>query len=254
LSGFDTSDTLVRQSLAQLLARHVAAEPDAAGGRVAAAASERLRRWAGVPEETGRTVEDWEHPASVLTCEEFLAPGELAALRDFVLARERAFEAGTLVGPQHDGLYVDRSFRAADTLFDLGPFRDLFERRVALCLPFVCARLGIPPIERHWLEFQLTSMRDGGHFGRHDDNSHPANRTRRLTFVFYFYGSPERPSGGELRFSPKGAWHGPLDVRPLPNRLVFFDSSVTHEVLPVRAASSRFEASRFTVNGWVHQE
>ena len=257
MSNFYASGTLDRHDLAELVARHVAAAADPSDPAIAGvtvAAADWLRQWAADSNAAAGTIDDWSHPASVLTCEEFLAPGELAALRDFVLSREADFAAGTLVAGDDAGVFVDRSFRAAETLFDLGPFRDLFESRIGRYLPFVCERLGFPQIDQHWFEFQLAAIPDGGFFRRHDDNSHSATRTRQLTCVFYFYCSPSPPAGGELRFSPKGAWRGPRAFQPLANRMVFFDSSLPHEVLPVRSSSDRFEASRFTVNGWVHQD
>lgn len=257
MSDLDLSDTLQRHSFAELLTHHAATAsdlPDPAGDKVMIATANWLKQWAGNSHAAAGTIEDWAHPAPVLSCDEFLGPGEIASLSDFVLSREADFGVGTLVGNERPGVYVDRSFRAAETLFDLGPFRDLFARRIERYLPFVCARLGWPPFEQYGLEFQLTAIRKGGFFRRHDDNSHPATRTRRLTFVFYFFCSPLQPLGGELRFSPRGAWRGPHAFPPLANRIIFFDSSIPHEVLPVRAPSDRFEAARFTVNGWIHQD
>lgn len=252
MSSFYPNGTLDRHSLADLMSRQVAPASAEAADLVSTAAAEWLARWASGT--AGSDIEDWAHPASALTCEEFLAPHELAALCDHVLAHQSDFFAGTLVSHDTDGVFVDRDFRAAETLFDLGPFQALFSDRINYYLPFVCDRLGFAPLDRHWFEFQLAAIPDGGFFRRHDDNSHAETRTRRLTCVFYFYCSPTPPGGGELRFSPRGRWRGPQSFRPLANRMIFFDSSIPHEVLPVRAASDRFDAARFTVNGWVHQD
>jgi len=35
--------------------------------------------------------------------------------------------------------------------------------------------------------------------------------------------------------------------------IVFFDSRLFHEVLPVRVAPGAYEDGRFTLNGWLHQ-
>ncbi|MDH4744513.1 2OG-Fe(II) oxygenase [Sphingomonas sp. CBMAI 2297] len=257
MSEPDLSATLQRHGLAELLAHHAAIAsdlPDPAGDKVTVAAARWLKQWTGDPRAPAATIEDWAHPAPVLTCDEFLGPGEISALVDFVLSREADFGVGTLVGNERPDIYVDRSFRAAETLFDLGPFLALFERRIERYLPFVCDHLGWPPFEQHGFEFQLTAIRNGGFFRRHNDNSHPATRTRRLTFVFYFFCSPLQPLGGELRFAPRGAWRGPLAFPPIANRMIFFDSSIPHEVLPVRAPTDGFGAARFTVNGWIHQD
>lgn len=248
---------LDRPGFADLLANRLtaAANPlDPDSDTVNLAAARRLGRSIEQTSSTAQPIADWSRPASVLAIEEFLAPGEMSALRDFVLARQRDFKAGTLVSGDQSEVYVDRSVRVVDYLSDLGPFRKLFEDRIDRYLPFVYARLGLPPVERHWFEFQMTAIPNGGFFRRHDDNSHPVNRTRLLTLVFYFFCSPSPPRGGELRFSPPGEWSGPVEFQPLANRMLFFDSSIPHEVVPVRSPSDRFEAARFTVNGWVHQD
>lgn len=257
MSGLAAAEPCDRHALAALLARHVAAADERADrghDQVALAAADRLGRWADALHDPADPIAAWSRPASVVVCEEFLAPSEIAALSAYVLSRRRDFQAGTLVHHDTPGVYVDRSFRAAETLFDLQAFRDLFAARIDRYLPFICARLGLPPFGRHGYEFQLAAIPDGGFFRQHDDNSHPANRTRRLTCVFYFFCSPLRPEGGELRFAPEHGWNGPRLFRPVANRILFFDSSVPHEVLPVRGRSDRFEAARFTVNGWIHQD
>jgi Rps23 Pro-64 3,4-dihydroxylase Tpa1-like proline 4-hydroxylase len=196
----------------------------------------------------------WEGASPVLYCYEFLAPGELAALRSYVLERKSAFSPASLVNDKTSMAFVDTSFRLSETLFALGPFRSLFEKRVSNYLDFACARLDLPLFDRPTFELQLTATRNGGFFLAHDDNSHRANRTRRLTFVYYFFFEPLKWTGRALRCRPVSARPVPLDIPPVQNRLVFFESSLRHEVMPFASESDAFEASRFTVNGWVHQE
>src|SRR6185436_4348625 len=92
------------------------------------------------------------------------------------------------------------NYRRSETVFSLGPFGPLFERRVARYLDFACARLGVPAFSEPHFELQLTAIPNGGFFREHDDNSHANNRSRRLTFVYYFFLGPFRRSGGALRF------------------------------------------------------
>ncbi len=196
----------------------------------------------------------WEQPAPVVLCDEFLAPAELAALRVHVSAVRDVFRPATLISGDSDAIYIDTSFRRSETVFDLGHFVPLFETRVSRYLDFACAQLGCPLFTRPTFELQLTAMPSGGFFREHDDNSHANNRSRRLTFVYYFFLQPLNWHGGALRFSPTSDRRRPLDVPPVENRLVFFNSALRHEVLPYSSDSGAFEGARFTVNGWVHQE
>lgn len=64
-------------------------------------------------------------------------------------------------------------------------------------------------------------------------------------------------AGGGLRLhqsSPHG--HDAAQFRkidPVDNSIVFFDSRLMHEVLPVSVSSGIFEDWRFTLNGWLHR-
>jgi Rps23 Pro-64 3,4-dihydroxylase Tpa1-like proline 4-hydroxylase len=171
-----------------------------------------------------------------------------------VLAVREAFKPATLISGESNDIYVDSGFRRAETVFDVGPFASVFEQRVSRYLDFACARLGCPHFTQPSFELQLTAMPSGGFFREHDDNSHTNNRSRQLTFVYYFFLRPLTWSGGALRFSPTGDWLAPVDVPPVENRLVFFDSSLRHEVLPYISNVDGLEGSRFTLNGWVHQD
>ena len=207
--------------------------------------------WASTPERMGPW---WAHATPVVLCDEFLAPGELVALRGHVAAIREAFKPATLISGDSDDIYVDTSFRRSETVFHLDRFAPLFEARVSRYLDFACARLGCAPFTHPTFELQLTAMPSGGFFREHDDNSHANNRSRRLTFVYYFFLQPSNWRGGALRFLPTGEWRDPIDVPPVENRLVFFNSALRHEVLPYSSDIGAFEGARFTVNGWVHQE
>jgi hypothetical protein len=98
---------------------------------------------------------------------------------------------------------------------------------------------------------QLTSHNDGEYYHWHTDNGSEATRTRVLSFVYYFHGSPRRFSGGELVVYDGD---GSDEIEPLHDRLVLFRSSTKHEVKPVSCSTRLFEDSRFTLNGWLRCE
>jgi Rps23 Pro-64 3,4-dihydroxylase Tpa1-like proline 4-hydroxylase len=196
----------------------------------------------------------WRHPAPMVLCDEFLGPRELASLRAFVASIREQFAPATLVRGDSAETYIDTSYRLSQTVFNLGPLAGLFQERVARYLDFASGRLELPSFSHPRFELQLTATPTGGFFREHDDSSHANNRSRRLTFVYYFFMASHRWSGGALRFAPTPLRPYPVDVLPLENRLVFFDSAIRHEVLPYTSEWDTLEGSRFTVNGWVHQD
>ena len=97
-------------------------------------------------------------------------------------------------------------------------------------------------------------------FGRHVDNGHGDVTPRRVSAVYYFYGKPRRFDGGALYLydeiqSDGGRQVGPTctAIEPLDNSIVFFPSSVTHEVEPVRHHDDDFASSRFTITFWCRE-
>ena len=66
-----------------------------------------------------------------------------------------------------------------------------------------------------------------------------AARTERVfTAIYYVNEVAAGSSGGELRLWPAGSYRA-VELAPLADRLVVFDSSLLHEVLPNRAARPR---------------
>jgi len=92
---------------------------------------------------------------------------------------------------------------------------------------------------------------------RHNDNGQDEVSARKITFVYFFHREPKVFEGGELRIqSPviDNAAFGSgnyYTIVPRQNQLVLFDSSLTHEITPVKCSSGKFADSRFTVNGWI---
>jgi Rps23 Pro-64 3,4-dihydroxylase Tpa1-like proline 4-hydroxylase len=126
-------------------------------------------------------------------------------------------------------------------------------------LPAVLQRLQMEDISVKGIESQITASNDGDFFHNHHDNSEPAVRSRQLTFVYFFHKEPRPFEGGELRihdfclesgqYVSAGTYQA---IAPQPNQIVFFPSSLLHEITPVECPSRRFADSRFTLNGWLH--
>jgi SM-20-related protein len=197
-------------------------------------------------------------PAPVLLLEEFLAAQELAALREFALARAHAFVASNVIGDYHQGV-EDAAFRRSRVLYDVEGFYNLVGTRILHFLPHVFARLGHPGFAVRGLEVQLTASNDGEFFRAHTDKGHGPVATRAVTFVYFCHGEPAGFAGGELRLYARDAVTGQdrpdsfRAVRPQPNTIVFFPSDWLHEITPIHCPSRKFADSRFTLNGWLHQ-
>ena len=131
-------------------------------------------------------------------------------------------------------------------------------------LPDVFAALGHALFTPAKVELQLTAHGDGAFFKVHSDSGTEETAGRVLTFVIYFQlREPRGYDGGVLRVyqttldaDGRTGQHRPdvyRDLAPEDNMIVFFDSRLFHEVLPVRVASGAYEDGRFTLNGWLHR-
>jgi SM-20-related protein len=176
------------------------------------------------------------------------------ALLDYALSHEEIFEP-TRVGIKERSRDDPRNRISVGTR-DLGPFKAILNDGVTATVPEVVTALSMTPITIEKVEIELIAHGDGGFYGRHIDlNPHrQASTIRALSGVYYFHARPRRFSGGQLRLYPSttGASDKFIDIEPEHNSLAVFPSWVTHEVMPVRCPSGRFEDSRFSVNCWVH--
>ena len=131
-------------------------------------------------------------------------------------------------------------------------------------LPDVFAALGHARFTPAKVELMLTAHGDGAFFKVHSDNGTDETAGRVLTFVIYFLlREPRGFDGGVLRVyqtdvdaEGRTPQHRPdvfRDLAPEDNMVVFFDSRLSHEVLPVRVPSGAYEDGRFTLNGWLHR-
>lgn len=198
-----------------------------------------------------------ELPGILVSQPGFLTEREREELLDFILGREGAFEAATVMAAD-DGLRVDPNLRRARTLDRLEDFESLFAERLTEALPAALAQLEHEPFPLGAIEIQATASGDRDYFRLHRDTE-PAS-TREISFVYFAHREPKRFSGGELRvFQARGkggrlaSGEGRETVSPRANEIVFFPSACEHEVLSVRVPSNEFADGRFTVNGWIHR-
>lgn len=126
--------------------------------------------------------------------------------------------------------------------------------------PQILAQLNLPTFLVSWVEMQMTAHNHGDYYYIHQDMDGEKIANRVLTYVYYFYEQPKAFYGGDLRIYPTyingdGYTIGEqfVTVEPRHNSIIFFDSRMKHEVLPVFCPSGRFEDSRFTINGWIHR-
>src|SRR5437868_12291147 len=199
-------------------------------------------------------------PAQYALLDEFLVPDELSELIRYALAHEADFALSEVVAPGDIGSGVDYESRRSRVLMDLGAHRTVILNRIQTALPLAMQKLGseVFPITR--IEAQMTASNDGDFFLHHNDNGQGEIASRELTFVYFFHREPKAFQGGELRiydsrrendeYRSTGQYQ---TIVPEQNQIVFFPSSLLHEITPVECSSRAFADSRFTVNGWFHR-
>lgn len=174
----------------------------------------------------------------------FLSDSERSEIFDFAVNNESLFTQSSVIG--------DPSHRCSKVLYDFP--KDLFINRLQKLFPFACDALNIAPNEVGLIESQITASNNGDYFKPHtDSNFEQVTRTRFLSYVYYFHQNPKRFIGGQLLLynNQESKEYGNFKViEPDNNSLVLFESCLLHEVLSVRCPNTKFENSRFTVNGW----
>lgn len=135
------------------------------------------------------------------------------------------------------------AYRQSRVLFDTAfpDLRDAIHREITSVLPAVFAGLAHAAFEPRRFEVQMTAHGDGDFFKLHSDAAAAEVSGRGITFVYYFMArQPCGFNGGALRLyqTLKGTpqRHEPAqfhDVNPADNMIVFFDSHLMHEVLPL---------------------
>jgi SM-20-related protein len=190
--------------------------------------------------------------------EEFLVPAELETINQFALDNEQNFQISQVVTPGETAGKVDFQSRRSRVLTDLGNLGEMFQERVRLVLPLIGQRLGINTRNTNQIDVQMTASNDQDFFIAHIDNG-PAFPTRAISYVYFFNREPAGFTGGELLLFDSDATTGNegtpshfTTIMPAQNQIVFFPSSLRHEVRPLSVPSKAFQDSRFTVNGWIH--
>jgi SM-20-related protein len=208
------------------------------------------------PIETGRP---WfEQMVSYVVLDEFLVPAELETISRFALENEDKFEPSQVVVPGEAAGRVDFRSRRSNVVTDLGNLGEMFRERVRQVLPLVAQRLRINAHDLRQIDVQMTASNDQEFFVAHRDDGE-AFPNRAITYVYFFHREPASFTGGELKlFHPsaviesEGAPSRFTMITPAQNQIVFFPSSLLHEVTALSVPSKAFADSRFTVNGWIH--
>jgi Rps23 Pro-64 3,4-dihydroxylase Tpa1-like proline 4-hydroxylase len=192
---------------------------------------------------------------------DFLSPAEHQQLLEHALACQADFKESGIVGRQGEDT-LNNDVRRSRTLS--GPRLDeiwnIFDRRLHGILPGVRKELGMAWFHLSEIERQLTAHGSSGFFAPHVDTGHPIAANRRISCVYYFYTSPRRFTGGELRVydtwvTPSGSTAAATytTLAPVNNSIVFFPSDMFHEVCRVHCATDAFAESRFTMTIWFRE-
>lgn len=200
-------------------------------------------------------------PTPYMRIQNFLSPEEHASLIAFTLTHESEFAPSKITSLTEDANTNDMESRRSLSLYDLGDFTTLMTEHIKRALPEVIQRIQHPPFHAATMEIKITASNDGDYFRAHKDNAHNLTRTRTISFVYYFFREPKAFTGGELRiYMPQaeediqaGRRPSYRIITPFQNMIIFFPSSLIHEVLKVNCPSRAFADSRFTLNGHIHK-
>jgi SM-20-related protein len=199
--------------------------------------------------------------AQSLIFENFLLKKELAALLKYTLSREADFLSSLVEYQGPDEEAVSHKYRRSRVLYDLGSYRNLIIAPISNRLPEVLEKLSHPSFPVSSIEAEITASNDGDFFRRHSDNTEEPIREREISYVYYFHREPKGFTGGQLRIYDSRFENGRYvaadsfkTIFPRQNRIVFFPSSLVHELSPVHCRSRSFADSRFTLNGWVRKK
>jgi Rps23 Pro-64 3,4-dihydroxylase Tpa1-like proline 4-hydroxylase len=201
-------------------------------------------------------IETIDIPANYYKIENFLSPEEYQTALELAFANQEYFFSSKVLNNAEE-----HRKSSVFVMKNIPDFYEMMRHKVLEVRPQVLEQLNLDPFLVSWLEMQLTAHNDGDFYKIHNDaapGEHSWNRV--LTYVYYFYQEPRSFYGGNLRIYDtviQGDTVGIKDkfetIEPQNNTIVFFDSRVKHEVMPVICPSLKFEDSRFTINGWIHR-
>ncbi len=241
-----------------------APQPPGAAPQPPKAAPQPPRSTASGTQAEGASVAVMERPeflsAQCVVLEEFLAPDEVKQLMWYTLDHETEFQISEVVSPGVSGGMIDYDHRRSRILMNLDRHHEVIVNRIQACLPRVLAKLGRDVFRPSQVEAQITASNHGDFFRNHSDNLQEDTVSRELTFVYFFHREPKAFRGGDLRIYDSCWQNGQYasagqheTLVPEQNQIVFFPSSLVHEITPVDCPSQAFADSRFTVNGWFHR-
>jgi len=138
------------------------------------------------------------------------------------------------------------SYREGMVMLVPANMAEIITSQVKLLLPNVLEALKMPFFVPNSVEASFTYYGDKCYYKIHNDNGTPAEANRTISYVYYMHALPKQFSGGQLKI-------GAELIEPINNSIVFFKSSLWHEVLPVSVLSNQFSSGRFTLNGWVRK-
>jgi Rps23 Pro-64 3,4-dihydroxylase Tpa1-like proline 4-hydroxylase len=191
-----------------------------------------------------------------LQFDSFLSPEENQKLLEIAIEQRSNFATSSTSTREED--YRKSAILPATFFPDL---YFLIRKKIVNSLPSILKKLSHPSFAIGEVEMQMTAHNDGCYYKIHNDSGSPETWTREFTYVYYFSREPLQFSGGELRLYDTDLQDTSLErhdrfqvVEPRNNSIVFFDSRLKHEVMPVICPSKNFEDSRFTVNGWLRRE
>ncbi|NJR39336.1 MAG: proline hydroxylase [Leptolyngbyaceae cyanobacterium CSU_1_4] len=194
-------------------------------------------------------------PTQCFQLDNFLNPTDHAAALHTALSQEANFIRSTTTTAADN--YRQSAILYATLYPDL---YHLLSQKIMTLLPTILRQLKMPAFEISEVEMQMTAHNDGCFYKVHNDSGDVPTVTRQLTYVYYFCQEPQAFSGGELKIYDtelKNGGQKELEpckiVTPRNNSIVFFDSRLMHEVLPVQCSSRAFSHSRFTLNGWLRR-
>lgn len=205
-----------------------------------------------------RTGELW--PCPFIRLENFLSPSENKTVLQFALENEKHYESSEI--DSHDNSsQINLKTRVSYVLgkSKLQQITSWFLPKLQSTVPQYANKLGVKSaLAADDPEIQMTAHLSGGFFHAHSDNSNGRNKSRRISFLYYFHQDPKPYTGGDLLIFDSNIKHSQFDEKkftrlsPINNSLVLFNSSYIHSVTPIVAKSATFEAGRFTLNGWFH--
>lgn len=154
---------------------------------------------------------------------------------------------------------VDLNSRSSWVLLeaDLESVRSWFLSRIQAVLPTIMPRLQLAPFDIGSMELQMTVHRAGDFYTLHLDQDANLGYGRLVSYVYYFYYTPKRFTGGDLLLydtdvQKKTCSAAFTRIVPRDNSIIFFSSHYWHQVSPVCYTTHDVVSGRFTLNGWVH--